>query len=129
MDGVVEKSKSEKIEEGAAPVRTGKMSVRKLRRDGVSIPPIVKISAADVRAIRESNDISQAVLACYLGVSTPAVTQWEQGLREPSGAAVRLLDLIRRMDCWSPQKEDSSTADFRPAQASSFFPARWPRQL
>ena len=96
MGGVVEKTKSVKSEEGAAPVRTGKVSVRKLRRDGVFIPPIVKISAADVRAIRESGEISQAVLACYLGVSKSAVTQWEQGLREPSGAAARLLDLIRR---------------------------------
>ena len=43
MGGFVEKTKSEKIEEGAAPVRTEKMSVRKLRRDGVSIPPIVKM--------------------------------------------------------------------------------------
>jgi len=73
-----------------------KIDVRSLRRSGVDMPEPVAFSADDVRTLRETYGISQAVLALYLGTSTAAVTQWELGLRKPTGATAKLLDLIRR---------------------------------
>jgi putative transcriptional regulator len=73
-----------------------KIDVRSLRRAGAALPEPISFSADDVRTLRESYGISQAVLALYLGTSTAAVTQWELGLRRPTGATAKLLDLIRR---------------------------------
>lgn len=73
-----------------------KIDVRALRRAGIDMPEPRLFAADDVRALRETHGISQAVLALYLGTSTAAVTQWELGLRKPTGATAKLLDLIRR---------------------------------
>lgn len=75
---------------------TEKIDVRTLRKTREAISGRVHVSAGDVRAIRESNGVSQAALALYLGTSTAAVTQWEQGLRTPTGATATLLSLIKR---------------------------------
>lgn len=87
--------RDEQIKQGGGTPKE-QTDVRTLRRTQVPLPEPVHISAEDVRAIRESNGISQAVLALYLGTSTAAVTQWEQGLRTPSGATATLLNLIKR---------------------------------
>jgi transcriptional regulator with XRE-family HTH domain len=46
---------------------------------------------AKVRAIRQRLGVSQCVFAALLGVSTVLVQSWEQGVREPSALARRLL--------------------------------------
>lgn len=52
--------------------------------------------AGAVRATRAMLDVSQAVFARLLGVSTILVRSWESGARAPSRLARRLLDEIRR---------------------------------
>jgi DNA-binding transcriptional regulator YiaG len=89
-------SRNEEAKQGVNAVPTEKTDARTLRRTRVPIPDRVHVSAEDVRSIRESNGVSQAVLALYLGTSTAAVTQWEQGLRTPTGATATLLSLIKR---------------------------------
>jgi putative transcriptional regulator len=54
------------------------------------------MDGAAIRALRESLNASQYVLAALLNVSASAVESWEQGRRRPDGAALRLLDLYRR---------------------------------
>ena len=53
------------------------------------------ISGEDVKALRESNRISQAVLARYLNLSPISIQRWEQGKSMPSGCAIVLLNLIK----------------------------------
>ena len=88
--------RKEEAKQDVVAVPKEKTDVRALRRTQIAIPDQVRVSAEDVRAIRESSGVSQAVLALYLGTSTAAVTQWEQGLRTPTGATATLLALIRR---------------------------------
>lgn len=83
-------------DKGERAVSDGKIDVRARRRARVVVPDRQAVTANDVREIRESNGVSQAVLAVYLGTSTAAVTQWEQGLRTPTGSAATLLSLIKR---------------------------------
>jgi putative transcriptional regulator len=51
---------------------------------------------ADIRAVRESLNASQALFARLLNVSSNAVESWEQGIREPRQATLKLLHIARR---------------------------------
>jgi putative transcriptional regulator len=54
------------------------------------------ITGKDVKAIRERAHMSQAVFAHYLNVTVGYVSQLERGAKRPTGAALALLDIIRR---------------------------------
>jgi putative transcriptional regulator len=64
--------------------------------DESCLTPLHEFSPAEIRALREQAEVSQAVFARYLGVSKDAVSQWERGAKKPSGAAMKLLTLIER---------------------------------
>lgn len=49
----------------------------------------------EIRRIRQSLHASQAVFAGYLCVSPKAVQSWEQGVRRPQSAALRLLAIAK----------------------------------
>jgi putative transcriptional regulator len=53
-------------------------------------------TGADVRRIRKEANVSQAVFAAVLNVGRATVAAWEQGGKEPSGPALKLLDLVER---------------------------------
>lgn len=53
-------------------------------------------SADDIKALREKANLSQAMFARKLNLSTGYVSQLERGARRPSGPALVLLDLIAR---------------------------------
>lgn len=47
-------------------------------------------------AVRERSGLSQAQFALLLGVSVRTLQEWEQGRRQPSGAAKTLLKVAQR---------------------------------
>ena len=51
---------------------------------------------SDVARVRLKSGLSQAEFATLLGVSKRTLEQWEQGRREPSGAAKTLLRIAER---------------------------------
>jgi putative transcriptional regulator len=55
----------------------------------------IKAKARVVR-VRSKSGLSQAQFAAALGVSKRTLEQWEQGRREPSGAARQLLKIAER---------------------------------
>lgn len=61
------------------------------------IPPsrVFKLSALDVRQIRQDLNLSQAQFARLIHVSVKTLRNWEQGARVPDGAASALLTAIR----------------------------------
>jgi putative transcriptional regulator len=70
------------------------------RFDVLCLPPVRPYKAADVRRIRKQANVSQAVFAAVLNVGTATVAAWERdrakGGKEPSGPALKLLDLVER---------------------------------
>lgn len=52
--------------------------------------------ASKVGRVRMKSGLSQAQFAAALGVSKRTLEQWEQGRREPSGAAQTLLKIAER---------------------------------
>jgi putative transcriptional regulator len=53
------------------------------------------LSGEEIAAIRKRLNVSQAVFADLLNVPKTTAISWERGLRSPSGAAVRLLQIAR----------------------------------
>ena len=51
---------------------------------------------ADIRALRERLNASQALLARLLNVSSNAVESWEQGIRAPRQATLKLLHIAKK---------------------------------
>lgn len=68
-----------------------------LRSHTVHKPAAVKkIGPRQVAALRRKLNVSQAVLAGMLNVPKVTMISWEKGRRKPTGAALRLLDLVSR---------------------------------
>ncbi len=57
---------------------------------------IEPLTGEDIRAMRERAHMSQAVFAHYLNVTPGYVSQLERGAKRPTGAALVLLNVIRR---------------------------------
>ncbi|MBY3379205.1 helix-turn-helix domain-containing protein [Rhizobium laguerreae] len=49
-----------------------------------------------IKALRESNHVSQPVFARYLNTSLSTVQKWESGAKRPSGMALKLLSIVRK---------------------------------
>ncbi len=59
-------------------------------------------SGEQVKAVRESLHVSQAVFADFLGVSVGAVRDWEQGINEPIGPVCRIMkEIANDLEGWS----------------------------
>lgn len=58
--------------------------------------PPQPISQKEIVEIRENLNWSQAIFARALNVSIKTVQSWEQGLRNPSQAALKLLSIAKK---------------------------------
>ena len=54
------------------------------------------LTGEDIRLIRKRAHMSQAVFAHHLNVTMGYVSQLERGAKRPTGAALALLNIIRR---------------------------------
>ena len=61
-----------------------------------NIPRVAPISGEQIRAMREHANMSQAVFARHLNLTVGYVSQLERGAKRPTGAALALLNVIRR---------------------------------
>jgi putative transcriptional regulator len=62
-----------------------------IRRGRLRPARVTTFHPADVRAIREKLDVTQAEFALMIGVSLATLRNWEQGRRVPDGPAQALL--------------------------------------
>lgn len=85
------------IYEGLAEVADSFEKGKKLTSRTVSLPsPPHKMNAQEIADLRENKlNVSQRVFAQLLNVSPKTVQAWEQSANTPSGAALRLLWLIK----------------------------------
>lgn len=70
-----------------------KTTLRMLGKD--ALPKVAPMSPAEIAAVRERTGVSQAVLAGYMNVAVNTVSQWERGERQPTGAALKLLNVVK----------------------------------
>lgn len=60
------------------------------------MPDVREFSGDQIRLLRDRLNISQGVLATLINASPSSVQKWEQGLKRPSGPAMKLLNLLDR---------------------------------
>lgn len=71
-----------------------KITKRHLRTaDAATVAPL---TPRQIRRLREHANMSQAVFAHYLRITTGYVSQLERGIKRPTGPALVLLNVIRR---------------------------------
>jgi len=63
--------------------------------DALCLTPVERLSAEEIRGLREREQVSQPVFAHYLNVSKGIVSKWERGEKRPDGASLKLLNLVR----------------------------------
>lgn len=78
--------------EEAGQFTAGELTLRTFSVPGP--PPIY--TADEIVRIRRSLHMSQSVFARVLNTSTKTVQSWEQGLRQPTQAAQRLLEVLEK---------------------------------
>jgi putative transcriptional regulator len=71
-----------------------KITMRHLGPEGA--PKVAPITGKQIRTMRERARLSQAVFARYLNVTVGYVSQLERGAKRPTGAALALLNVIKR---------------------------------
>jgi putative transcriptional regulator len=70
-----------------------KTTLRMLGRD--ALPVVKPLSPVEIVAVRERAGLSQAVMAGFLNVAVSTISQWERGERRPTGAALKLLHVVK----------------------------------
>jgi putative transcriptional regulator len=70
-----------------------KTTLRMLGKD--ALPKVDPMSPSEIAAVRERTGISQAVLAGFMNVAVNTVSQWERGERQPTGTALKLLNVVK----------------------------------
>ncbi|KXV03642.1 DNA-binding protein [Gluconobacter potus] len=62
--------------------------------DPLWLSPVEPLEPAEIKRIRESAHVSQAVFARLLNTSLSTVQKWEIGQKNPAGTALKLLHLV-----------------------------------
>jgi len=85
------------IEELVGRVERFAAGLERVRVRRVAIPPPVKaMSPRTIRQTRAKLGCTQSEFAALLNVPKVTAVSWENGTRKPSGAALRLLAVVRK---------------------------------
>jgi putative transcriptional regulator len=90
------KTAFEKIKAGleeAIAYQEGKIHLKSTK---ITIEPVPKWEAQNVRALRQELKVSQSIFGVVLGVSKKTVEAWESGKNVPNGSASRLMEIIAK---------------------------------
>lgn len=85
----------EEIQESLKQAIEYSQGKRTLKTYTIEIPSPPEYVPEEIIEIRKKLNFSQAIFAEFCNVSKKTVQAWEQGIRNPTGAALRLLQLIK----------------------------------
>jgi putative transcriptional regulator len=72
-----------------------KVTMRDLKQLALT-DTVLPLSGREIRQLRETANVSQAVFARYLNLTVDHISKLERGAKRPTGAALVLLNVIRR---------------------------------
>ncbi|EDN68246.1 DNA-binding protein [Beggiatoa sp. PS] len=64
--------------------------------ESLCLSEIKKYSPHKIVALRKKLKLTQMAFARFLNLSPSTIKKWESGMNQPSGASVKLLDLVAR---------------------------------
>lgn len=64
------------------------------RSTSITIAPPPEVSAAEVKELRQSLNMTQSTFAAVMGVSNKTVEAWEKGTNTPAGTARRMIGML-----------------------------------
>jgi len=67
--------------------------------DHLRLAPTLPLYPTQIKRIRETSRVSQAVFAALLNTSVSTVQKWEIGQKRPTGTALKLLHLVQKTAC------------------------------
>jgi putative transcriptional regulator len=81
---------------GAALASVGALDKATMRDlDAFCLTKVEELTGEEIQALREREHVSQAIFAHHLNVRTKLVSDWERGVKRPSGPSLKLLALVR----------------------------------
>ncbi|MBN6068774.1 DNA-binding transcriptional regulator [Aggregatibacter actinomycetemcomitans] len=85
------------VHENAADLyEAGLMDKKTMKKfDELCLTPVPTFTPDEIKAIREKEHVSQTVFAHYLNVSKNMISEWERGVKKPTGTALKLLTLVQ----------------------------------
>ena len=84
------------LKQGFDALESNRHGKQTLRTTQVALKPVAKVSAAEVKAIREALQWSQPLFAQCLRTNLKTLQNWEQGRAAPNTQASLLIKLIQR---------------------------------
>lgn len=63
--------------------------------DRLCLQPVIKLEPDEIKQIRKSSRVSQSVFAAVLNTSVYSVQKWEAGTKNPTGTALKLLNMAK----------------------------------
>src|SRR5262245_55313026 len=78
----------------ASDDEVAKTTLKMLGKD--ALPKVTAMSPAEIAGVRQRAGVSQGVMAAFMNVAVSTVSQWERGERRPTGAALKLLHVVKR---------------------------------
>lgn len=70
-----------------------KITMRHLKNE--KLPNSSPMTSKEIKALRERSRLSQAAFAHYLNLTVGYISQLERGVKEPKGAVLTLLNIIK----------------------------------
>ena len=64
--------------------------------DEACLPTITELTPGEIKQLRLSSKVSQAVFAKLLNASLSTIRQWEIGEKRPNGIALKILYLVKQ---------------------------------
>lgn len=64
--------------------------------DTLCLTPVEPLTPAQIQQLRTRENVSQEVFAHYLNVTKGLISQWERGIKKPSGSSLKLLSLVEK---------------------------------
>jgi len=71
-----------------------KKTMKEFDESCLSVP--ASMNPKEIKRLREAHHLSQPVFARYLNTSQSTIEKWERGDKHPSGAALKLLAVVKK---------------------------------
>lgn len=64
--------------------------------DDTCLNSVPHFTPKQIKKIREQSHVSQPIFAQYLNTSESTIQKWENGTKQPSGMALKLLSIVQK---------------------------------